>query len=70
MPYHELVWYPGTPDSAMVGSSGARESRLLPETPRARSFPAFTCGRMATTLLNMISTCPPTRSVSAGESPL
>jgi len=39
---------PGTPDSEIVGISGATVERFAPEVASARAFAAFTCGSMMT----------------------
>src|SRR5690606_466425 len=60
---------PGRPDSASVGTSGAKGARSSEVTPRARSLPAFTWGSDEGRLSNMESTCPPSRSATAGPLP-
>jgi NitT/TauT family transport system substrate-binding protein len=44
IPHQLLASYPGTPDSAIVGTSGITGLRLAPPVPKALSLPALTCG--------------------------
>jgi len=44
VPNQPLISYPGSPDSAIVGSSGASGERRAPATASARSFPDFASG--------------------------
>ena len=39
IPYQRFTAYPGTPASAIVGTSGSNALRWLVVTPRTRSFP-------------------------------
>src|SRR4051794_3495956 len=41
---HEVISNPGTPDSAIVGTSGSAAERLLLDTAIARMRPTFTIG--------------------------
>ena len=43
----------------MVGTSGITDVRLLPEVPRARTWPAFTLVAMVVTASKAICTWPP-----------
>ena len=61
---------PGTPDSAMVGTSGRPSKRFADAMPSAFSFPDLMCGSSAATSANMMFTCPPSRSFTAGAAPL
>src|SRR5882672_529002 len=69
-PPQEFVSYPGTPASAMVGTSGNCAARLGEETPRPRTRPAFACGPIEGTLSNIIWMLPETRSLIACGLPL
>ena len=61
---------PGTPASAMVGSSGSRH-RALRAAHRQRTQPAaFTCGRLSSAVAKDIDTWPAIRSATAGPPPL
>ncbi|MNV13921.1 hypothetical protein D3C71_1045850 [compost metagenome] len=60
---------PGTPDSAMVGISGANGTRLPVVTASPVSLPARTWGSSGGRLSKMESTCPPKRSATAGPLP-
>jgi hypothetical protein len=62
--------YPGTPDSAIVGNSGASAERFAVLTASARSLPVFT--GCADDRIGAIIHCtwPPIRSVTAGAEPL
>src|SRR5438128_378921 len=70
IPYHEPASYPGSPDSASVGTSGSNAERFFPVTASARSLPALMCGRIATMVPNMSWTSPLSRSTIAGDTPL
>ena len=61
---------PGSPASAMVGSSGSRFDRVRLVTPSARSVPAATLPCAAGIGANIIEMCPPRRSLIAGPVPL
>ncbi len=61
---------PGTPDSAMVGTSGAAAARFAVDTPSARSLPLFTCGSAGGMVLKTRCTRPETRSVMIAVAPL
>ncbi|KAG1303968.1 hypothetical protein G6F63_016655 [Rhizopus arrhizus] len=60
---------PGTPDSAMVGTSGNMLDRVGLPTPSARTLPPFKCGTADGPSANITSTCPPSRSCMAGALP-
>ena len=60
----------GTPDSAIVGTSGSPSKRLSEPMPRAFSLPDLMCGSSAATSAKMMFTCPPRRSFTAGAAPL
>ncbi|KAG0917341.1 hypothetical protein G6F32_016461 [Rhizopus arrhizus] len=60
---------PSTPDSAMVGISGAKGTRAAVVTARPVSLPARTCGSSGGRLSKMESTCPPSKSATAGPLP-
>ena len=61
---------PGTPDSAMVGTSGRALARFEPATATALMFLPLTCGSTAGMLSNMTGIWPATRSFIAGAAPL
>src|SRR6516165_390031 len=63
---HEDTSTPATPASAMVGRSGATDSRLALATARARSWPWRTSGRLDEVKLIMASMRPGMRSLKAG----
>jgi hypothetical protein len=69
-PHQVLIEYPGTPDSAIVGTSGNCAARFVVLTPRAFNLPAFTCRWVIASVANMICTWPAMRSVSACGPPL
>ncbi len=58
------------PASAMVGRSGSNCERFAPVTASARSLPARMWGSDEGMLSNIMFTCPPSRSVTAGALPL
>src|SRR5271169_3993143 len=51
-PTHKVAWNPGTPASAMVGTSGRIAERVAPLVPSARTLPALIIGAMVGTLSN------------------
>jgi hypothetical protein len=69
-PYHCTTSKPGTPLSAIVGSSGKSGDRFLPVTARPRSLPDLMCPLAATRLGNIIWVVPASVSVTAGPDPL
>ena len=54
----------------MAGMSGKDGARLAVLTARPRKRPDFTKGITDTVLVNVIATCPDTKSVTAGPAPL
>ncbi len=70
IPYHVLKLNPGKPLSASVGTCGSAEERRKVVTARARNAPDLMKGWLEGSESNMSCTCPPTRSVNAGELPL
>src|SRR5215470_10998542 len=50
---------PGTPASAMVGTSGSTLDRVVAVVPSARTWPAWTLDAMVVMASNIISICPP-----------
>ena len=68
--YHAITSYPGTPDSATVGISGAISARFALLTASARSLPLRACGRMPVITLKVPCTSPPITAVTAGLPPL
>ncbi len=68
--YQSVDSYPGTPDSATVGISGAALDRARPVMASPFSRPARTCGSEGRGLVHMTCTWPLTRSTSAGPAPL
>ena len=69
MPNHATASNPGS-DSASVGVPGSEETRARLATASAFSLPERTCGSDTPRLSNIRSTCPPSRSASAGAVPL
>ena len=69
-PCQRMTSNPGTPDSAMVGTSGSAGRRFALVTAMARSRPDFTCGSAVAVLLKKMSVWPEIVSVSAGPVPL
>ena len=69
-PYHCVTANPGTPDSAIVGTSGAALARSALETASAFSLPARTCGCAETMLHRPRWTRPLIRSGAVGSMPL
>src|SRR5215203_3325371 len=67
--YQEDTSNPGTPNSASGAKSGAAGVRFAVVTPRPRSLSAWISGSTAPILLNMTSTRPGSRSLSAGPAP-
>ena len=53
----------------MVGSSGNTSERLALETASARTLPPFTMPIADGSVANIMVTCPPSRSLSAGPLP-
>src|SRR6185436_11693875 len=70
MPHQLVTSKPGTPPSAIVGTSGMAGLRCAPLTPSAFSLPERTCGIICTRLPRFICTCPAITSVIAGPPPL
>src|SRR5262249_37194906 len=68
--YQLVTSKPGTPDSAMVGTSGNCATRRAEVTPSARILPLLMYGVDAGTLSNKAAIWPPIKSVSAGAPPL
>src|SRR5690606_225017 len=66
---HDWTEKPSSPDSAKVGTSGAKGARSGEVTPRARNLPACTWGSDEGRLSNMDPTCPPSKSATAGPLP-
>lgn len=64
-PAHATTSKPGRPASETVGNSGKATERLRLVTANPRSLPAFTCGSIDATLLNIRCTRPAVRSVIA-----
>lgn len=56
--------------SAVVGTSGRLATRILSVTARARFLPDWMCGMYGGGVPEVRSTCPPSRSCSAGPVPL
>ncbi|MNT58044.1 hypothetical protein D3C72_1954580 [compost metagenome] len=69
MPYQALISTPGTPASAIVGTSGSWALRLALSTASARTLPLLMCGITDDAVSNAICTCPPIRSTMAGPLP-
>src|SRR6266545_3051557 len=67
--YHEETSKPGTPASAIGGRCGTAGIRLAVVTARPRSLPPWISGSTAPILLNITSTRPGKRSLSAGPAP-
>src|ERR1044071_9912786 len=63
--YHDDTSNPGTPDSAMVGSSGAVGNRRAVVTARPRSWPLRTVCSSEPVVLKIASTRPAMASVTA-----
>src|SRR6185369_3110731 len=63
--YQDDTSKPGTPDSAMVGSSGAVGNRCAVVTASPRSWPVRTVWSSEPAVLNMASTRPAMASVTA-----
>ena len=68
-PYQSVSSYPGTPASAMVGSSGNTGARVALVTPKARSLRDRMCGATPGTPPNNIDICPPRSSINAAPTP-
>ena len=68
-PFHEFDSI-FTPCSASVGMPGAYTERCAVAMPMATSLPDCTWPRNSGQLPNIIDTCPPSRSASAGAWPL
>ena len=66
-PYTPLASYPGT-NSPTDGISGSAPDRIEVVTASARSFPVLMCSTEVISA-NIVGTCPPSRSVSAGAAP-
>src|SRR4029079_16657318 len=60
---------PGTPASDTVGTSGSSTERFDEVTASARNWPPLMSGITAPVLLNITSTRPGMRSLSAGPAP-
>jgi hypothetical protein len=69
-PYHCVTAKPFTPDSAIVGTSGAALARSALVTASAFSRPARTCGCAETMLQKPTWTRPAIRSGPEGPIPL
>ena len=69
MPSHALTSKPGTPDSAIVGSSGAPGKRRAVDTARPRTLPPFASGYAFGITSIIICTWPAIRSVAAAAPP-
>ena len=69
-PNHGLTSYPGTPDSAIVGTSGKAAVRLRLVTPIGRRRPAFICVITDGMPVKVSCTWPLMVSVIAGVLPL
>ncbi|MCY1384329.1 hypothetical protein D9M69_725730 [compost metagenome] len=69
MPYQALISTPGTPASAMVGTSDNWALRLALSTASARTLPLLMWGITEDAVSNEICTWPPIRSTSAGPLP-
>jgi tripartite-type tricarboxylate transporter receptor subunit TctC len=69
-PFHGVWSKPGTPDSAMVGTSGAAEERVAEVTAMARTLPERTCGRIDTMVTNASWTWPAINAMLPGPPPL
>src|SRR6202035_382918 len=59
MPSQMVASKPGTPASAMVGTSGSTLERVVAEVPSARTWPAWAFGAMVVMASNIISMWPP-----------
>src|SRR5688572_12665446 len=70
MPHQLLTSKPGTPASAMVGTSGIAALRFALLTPSALSLPERMCGTICTRLPRLNCTWPAMVSVRAGPPPL
>src|SRR5258706_10954225 len=57
-PYQPLAWYPGSPDSAIVGRSGSRLERRAPVTASALTQPALSACSPARVVSYLRSTSP------------
>ena len=69
MPYQALISTPGTPASAMVGTSGSCGLRAALKTASARTLPLLMCGITEDAVSKAICTWPPIRSTMAGPLP-
>ena len=69
-PNHEPTLKPGSPCSAMVGTSGMIGERSSVPMPSARSLPALICGDPAIRPEQYIWVWPPIVSTIAGAPPL
>ena len=61
IPVQELAMKPGTPFSAMVGTSGSTSSRFGDGVPSGRNFPSRSCGNRIKQVSTARSICPPNR---------
>ena len=68
--YQLFAAKPGTPASAMVGTSGMPAWRASVVTPSTLSLPALTCGSADGGLAKLICTWPAIRSAMDGPPPL
>ena len=68
-PYQDEASNPGTPCSAIVGTSGSADVRAAPAAPNARTLPVVTCGSTTGMRSKNICTWPPIRSFIAGPAP-
>jgi hypothetical protein len=69
-PTHKVALKPGTPASAIVGTSGNVADRVLPLVPSARTNPALIMGAIVGTESNSIWTWPLRMSLRAPVEPL
>ena len=69
MPYQFSMIMPGMPASAVVGTSIAVGARSGAPIAIGRKLPALTCGNSTGRSRNVICTCWPSRSFTAGAAP-
>src|SRR5262249_651972 len=69
-PYQVEASYPGTADSAMVGSSGSAGERFALVTAIATTLRDFTCAIAAGMVANYSCTWPESTSTIGGPAPL
>jgi hypothetical protein len=58
---------PGSPASAMVGTSGAALARVRLVMPSGRRRPVRMCGMPVSTVAAIVATCPASMSIMAGD---